>query len=102
VQDFKCKAKEHALKERPRESCGVVVKGRYYPCQNIADEPENHFIIETRDYVTARTNGKIEAIVHSHPKGGEASAADKRAFLKTKIPWYIYLIPKDKWLIMTP
>jgi proteasome lid subunit RPN8/RPN11 len=52
--------------------------------------------------MTARTFGKIEAIVHSHPKGGEASEMDWKACRNTKIPWYIYLVPEDKWLTINP
>ena len=102
MQDFRCKAKEHALEDTPKEACGVVVKGKYWPCRNMADKPDNDFILEPRDYIKARQNGKIEAIVHSHPKGGPASPADKQACSRTKIPWHIYLIPDDKWLIINP
>jgi proteasome lid subunit RPN8/RPN11 len=99
---FKEKAKEHALRYMPRESCGVVANGEYWPCRNIADEPERDFILEPKDYVAARTYGKIEAIVHSYPKGTPPSEADKKACKTTKIPWYIYSVPEDKWLIINP
>jgi proteasome lid subunit RPN8/RPN11 len=99
---FEEKAKEHALEMNPKESCGVVVDGQYWRCRNVSDYPENDFSIEPRDYMTARTFGKIEAIVHSHPKGGEASEMDWKACRNTKIPWYIYLVPEDKWLTINP
>ena len=102
VQDFRCDAKKHALEEHPKEACGVVVNGKYFRCRNVADKPENDFILETRDYIKARQNGKIEAIIHSHPKGGKESPADQKACSRTKINWHIYLTPKDEWLTINP
>ena len=102
VQDFRCDAKKHALEEHPKEACGVVVNGNYFRCRNVADKPENDFILEARDYVKARQNGKIEAIIHSHPKGGKESPADQKACSRTKINWHIYLTPKDEWLTIKP
>lgn len=102
MQDFKCNAKKHALEEAPKEACGVLVDNTYYPCRNVADYPDEDFVLEPRDYLKARVKGKIQAIIHSHPKGGEASPADHKACSRFKLPWHIYLIPQDKWLTINP
>lgn len=97
LQDFRSKAEAHAAKESPREACGVVVAGAYYPCRNIANDPEQDFAINPVDYARAALLGKIEAIVHSHPKGGPASEADRAACHYTKLPWHIYSLPDRQW-----
>ena len=102
VQDFRCKAEEHALEVAPKECCGVVVDGQYWRCRNIADKPENDFILDPRDYALARTFGPIQAIVHSHPQGGTASEADLKAQKQTKLTWHIFSIPENQWSTINP
>ena len=92
---FKEAAKDHAIKEAPKESCGIVVN-------NISDTPEENFAIHPKDFLKARSKGKLQYIVHSHPEGGNASEPDKKACKATKIPWYVYLLPKDTWQIINP
>lgn len=101
-QGFKCEAVKHALEETPKEACGVVVKGVYYRCRNIAENPTYDFVLDPRDYLKARLKGKIETVVHSHPEGGRASNLDMMACKQMKLPWHIYLVPKDEWLIIQP
>jgi proteasome lid subunit RPN8/RPN11 len=102
VQDFRFDAEAHAAKELPLEACGVVVDGQYWPCRNIADNPQRDFVINPVDYARAALSGKIEAIVHSHPMGGTASPADRATCQHTKLPWHIYSMPDRKWSIINP
>ena len=102
VQDFRCNAKAHALEQTPKEACGVLVNNTYYPCRNIADQSDEIFVLDPRDYIKARANGKIQAIIHSHPKGQKASPADYTACSQFKLPWHIYLIPNDEWITILP
>ena len=99
---FKEAAKQHAIKEAPKESCGIVVNDEYFPCLNISNTPEDNFSIHPKDFLKARSKGKLQYIVHSHPEGGNASEPDKKACTATKLPWYVYLIPQDTWQIINP
>ncbi len=85
MQGFRSEAEAHALEQAPREACGVVVNGRYWRCRNIAEDPEQDFVIEPRDYAVAAMYGKVEAIVHSHPMGGPASFVDKYSCTGTNL-----------------
>lgn len=102
MPDFKSDAEKHATRSVPNEACGVVVDGKYWPCRNIADNPCDNFVIEPKDYATAAMFGAVEAIVHSHPKGGSASEADIRACTGTKIPWHIWSVPDKQWSTINP
>ena len=84
----------HALREYPRECCGlvVVVKGkeRYVPCANVCSDPENGFEISGQEYAEVEVLGEIVALVHSHPDcGPQPSEADKVECEAYGIPWHI-------------
>ena len=102
MQEFFESAKHHALKDTPKETCGIVVDNIYYPCVNISDTPEDNFTIHPKDYLKVRSKGIFQYIIHSHPEGGDASEPDKKACKASKIPWYVYLIPQDEWQIINP
>ena len=83
---------QQAVDEFPRESCGLVavVKGRrrYFPCRNIAETPDEHFVLEGWNEVEDK--GEVLAVVHSHPKTNpEPSLADRVACEKSGLPWFI-------------
>lgn len=102
MPDFRCDAEAHAARSYPREACGLVVNGQYWPCRNIADEPEHRFVIEPRDYAVAAMMGKVEAVVHSHPHGGPASEWDQTVCSEGSVPWHIFELPEGKWLTIDP
>ena len=102
TDSIKYKALLHAKEQCPRESVGVVqiVKGRsrYFPCTNIAENPEDHFILDPEDYIKAEDRGEIVSIIHSHPKTSHMpSTADKVACEKTGIPWHIVNPKTELW-----
>jgi proteasome lid subunit RPN8/RPN11 len=46
--------------------------------------------------------GAVQAIVHSHPEGGSASKADRRACTGTQVPWHIWSVPDKQWSTIKP
>ena len=98
---------EHALKEMPRESCGLLLtlangKERYFPCANISNEIE-HFTINPRDYLRAKELGTITAIVHSHPyRPAEPSDVDRVSCERTGLPWHIVSVPHGIFAYLEP
>lgn len=101
-------AKAHARREYPKESCGLIVKGKYIACENIADDPEvGHeegnkdcrcqlcsFEISPKVYAAYETKGGIDVVVHSHPDGPfYPSLADMEGQALTGKTWAI--IPLD-------
>lgn len=86
---------KHAEQEYPKESCGLIVEGMYYPCRNDAKTPDEHFVISRQDYIKVLEFGDIEAVIHSHPnQSPAASSADKTGCEQTQLPWGIIGITK--------
>lgn len=86
--------RDHAVREYPREACGLIIvvrgKERYVPCRNIAESPEQDFVLHHEDLATAEDMGEVIALVHSHPdRGVGMTDADKHMCARSGIPWYI-------------
>ena len=81
---------DHAAKEYPNESCGLIVNKEYIPCKNVAADPTGFFSISPIDIVKAESKGVIEAYVHSHPNGiAEPSEPDLVQMNKHNKIWII-------------
>ena len=101
-EEIQAEALGHAKKDFPRESVGLVhiVKGRerYFPCKNIADERDLHFVLNPDDYIKAEDQGEITAVIHSHPITNHApSPADLVACEKSGLPWHIVNPQTEFW-----
>ena len=87
-------ALQHAIESKPKESCGLLIikKGKevYFPCQNLATNPDNQFILSPEDWIEAEDQGEITAVVHSHPlTSARPSEADRVACEKSNLKWWI-------------
>lgn len=85
--------REHAARDYPRESCGIVVvvkgKHRYIPCRNIA-ESDGQFIIHPEDFARAEDTGTLAMIVHSHPNIPPIPSQADMVMCETHgLPWLI-------------
>lgn len=78
-------AKKHAMGCFPEESCGLVIKDKYVPCENIAANPLNDFKIKTIFYVDNSDN--INCIIHSHNNYPHISKKDMEQQIVTDVPW---------------
>jgi len=104
---IKEQALTHAKEDFPRESVGLVhvVKGknRYFKCQNIAATPDEHFVLDPKDYLKAEQRGEITAVIHSHPKTNpKPSSADKVACEASGLPWFIVNPKTEEWSSYQP
>lgn len=105
-EQSKAEAYEHARREYPRESCGLVVnvqgKERYFACRNIAERAED-FILDPEDYAKAEDLGDIMAVVHSHPDvSANPSQADRVSCEASGLPWLIVAYPVGLWVELRP
>ena len=100
ADELRAEIMQHAKADAPRECCGLVavVKGRqrYFPCKNIAETPDEHFVLSGWDAVEDK--GEVVAVVHSHPKTNPApSSADRVACEKSELPWFIVNPNTEGW-----
>lgn len=91
---------EHALREYPKESCGLVIaEGRkevYVPCVNMATDGEDHFMISPREWAAAADRGTVLAVAHSHPDAPpHPSHHDRAACAALRLPWAIVAVHRD-------
>lgn len=97
----------HFRNEYPREACGIIgiVKGKkhWFPCENVAENAEDDFILSSSDWFDVVTKADIFAIVHNHPdSSNEPSEADINGCNAMGIPYYIFSYPEMELNIVEP
>ena len=105
-EEVKRDALDHANREYPRESCGLVVLSHgslsYFPCKNISLK-NDQFIMEPMDYMRAEDGGDIVAVIHSHPDlSPKPSQADLVSCELSGLPWHIVAVPIGTWESLAP
>lgn len=102
IEDVRAAMLAHAEAEFPREACGLIVldaDGRlaYVKSENLAPlgaEGKDQFVIDPESWCAAEEEGRIEAIVHSHPNGtAQPSMADRLECARSGLPWFIVAWP---------
>lgn len=106
-ESIKSIAAEYAIAELPKEACGVVavVKGRekFFPCKNLAANPDEMFILDPEDYAIAERLGEVTEIFHSHPfSSATPSEADLVACESSGLSWVIYSPGSNEWFSFEP
>lgn len=106
MTDWREDALQHALRDAPREACGLVVvrKGRevYRPCRNMAVQTDQ-FVLCPDDYEAAEAEGEVVAVVHSHPNASPLpSQADQVSCEATGLEWHIVNVPTGNWHSFKP
>jgi len=105
--NWKATALEHAKKDAPYESCGLVAvykgKEKYYPCKNLAEELGEQFILDPDDWINAEDQGEIVAVFHSHPDHPPyPSDADLASCEYLDLPFYIVTPETEQWYYFEP
>ena len=100
-------ALQHAKKDAPHEACGLLAiykgKEKYFPCKNLAEDPEDQFIIDPDDWVKAEDTGEIVAVFHSHPNSPPfPSQADLASCEYLDLPFYIVRPKTEQWNYFEP
>lgn len=106
MSDWRADALQHALRDAPREACGLVVvrKGRevYRACRNLAVQTDQ-FVLCPDDYAAAEAEGEVVGVVHSHPNASPLpSQADQVSCEATGLEWHIVNVPTGAWHSFKP
>lgn len=99
---------DHAMREKPREACGLVVKtsrGRHriVEAKNIAPNPERDFLLDPDAWLEVGENEAVIGIYHSHTIGSaDPSMADLVSCEATGLPWHIVSVPSGEYRYVEP
>ena len=100
--DWKKSALIHAKETNTKEVCGLIciVKGRkkYWPCENIADDPTDGFCLSPDDWIKAEDAGELVGVFHSHPfTSPQPSQVDLSSCEHLGLPFYIVNPQTEQW-----
>jgi len=94
-------AMDHARREYPNESCGIVSGDEYHECENTAENKQSDFVIEASEYLTFELDRGVDAIIHSHPDGVHCpTKSDMEGQEATGVPWGI--VPVNRGCPLRP
>ncbi len=99
---------KHVEDHYPYEACGIIAekegKEYWFPCNNVAEDPENTFEFNKTEYMNIVLNTeKILAIVHSHTdETAEPSERDISVCNFMNIPYLIIGWPQKEIKLVDP
>src|SRR6478736_7972514 len=104
----KAQIKAHALREFPKECCGIVAANGFgeikvFECENLAHNKVGRFAIDPRKNIEAEKFGHVVCFYHSHasefldPNNDRFSKEDLDVSYESCIPALLYVIPQDTW-----
>jgi len=104
---IKSDIKKHALKEKPKECCGLVFESNgslnIQACSNTSEIPEKHFSISPRDYLKATQKGSIKAVYHSHLSNNDRFSPNDILHSRAhQLPFLLYCHGKDSFSTFLP
>ena len=106
--EIKQQIKEHALKFKEFEVCGLIYQNlldnniKIYPCSNTSYEKEHNFSISPAEYLLIIQIGKILASYHSQLENNKFSDVDKRNSYHHNLIYIMYCIKEDSFHIFEP
>ena len=100
--NWKKSALIHAKETNTKEVCGLIciVKGRkkYWPCENIADDPADGFCLSPDDWMKCEDAGELVGVFHSHPfSSPQPSQVDLSSCEHLGLPFYIVNPHTEQW-----
>jgi proteasome lid subunit RPN8/RPN11 len=89
VEEFR----RYACSQYPKEACGFFVATGFKPMENVSPDPENHFAIVAKKFLT---EGPVLAVVHSHPNGPYyPTKKDLEGQISTAVPWGVAVCDRE-------
>lgn len=98
TQEIKQVIENHAIKEYPKECCGIIVDGKAIECENISETPLKSFIVKP-SVIRAYGLENITGFYHSHPEPGDFSVADIAFCEKLNKTCILYLCQSKEFKI---
>lgn len=93
-----------AQEKYPQEACGLVIavgrKQVLIPCDNVHEDPGNHFTITSQQWAAAEDQGDVIMVLHSHPGDGCRPVPcdlDRQQCSLSGVTWGILALPSGEY-----
>lgn len=80
----------------PEEACGFILGyGRVVACRNVAEEPQQSFVIDPVQADKWWGTGQVVGVWHSHCFDPAVPSADDQALAVPRLEHWIYSVPDE-------
>jgi len=86
-------AQIHSKEMYPDEACGFILEDKFLPLPNVAEHKDKEFQIQNKEFL--KYNGRIKAVVHSHPDYPHISKADMESQIRSALPWGVVFLQNN-------